>query len=216
MATAIRAQGSYLQRGAVAAATPQTISSITASGSLATLTTASAHGLATGSIVTITGATPAAYNGVFTVTVLTTTTFTFTTASAPGGAASVVGTYTAQTVTYATIEEPTDVKLGGVSVTSIDMTTLLSIAKESIAGLPDNGTAEGTFNFTNGTVQALVRADMNAGATSPYKIVIPGGATPINIGFSAYVTKLAGPDAKVDGKLEIQITLKITGAITIF
>ena len=74
--------------------TAQTISSITNSGTTATLTTASAHGLATGNRVTISGATPSAYNGTFVITVTGATTFTYTMLSNPGGAASVVGTYT--------------------------------------------------------------------------------------------------------------------------
>lgn len=73
--------------------TVQTISSITASGTTATLTTAVAHGLTTGDQVTITGATPTAFNGVFTVTVTSATTFTYTMTTAPGANASIVGTY---------------------------------------------------------------------------------------------------------------------------
>ena len=73
--------------------TAQTISSITNSTITATLTTASAHGLVTGNRVTISGATAAAYNGTFVITVTGTTTFTYTMLSNPGGSASVVGTY---------------------------------------------------------------------------------------------------------------------------
>ena len=73
--------------------TAQTISSITNSTTTATLTTASAHGLVTGNRVTITGATAAAYNGTFVITVTSTTQFTYTMLSNPGGNASVVGTY---------------------------------------------------------------------------------------------------------------------------
>jgi hypothetical protein len=73
--------------------TAQTISSITNSTTTATLTTASGHGLVTGNRVTITGATAAAYNGTFVITVLNTTQFTYTMLSNPGGSASVVGTY---------------------------------------------------------------------------------------------------------------------------
>jgi hypothetical protein len=73
--------------------TAQTILTITNSTTTATLTTAAAHGLMTGNRVTITGATPAAYNGTFVITVTGTTTFTYTMLSNPGGNASVVGTY---------------------------------------------------------------------------------------------------------------------------
>lgn len=69
------------------------ISSITRSGTTATLTTGSAHGLATGAYVTVSGATPAQYNGNFTITVTGATTFTYTMSADPGGSASPVGSY---------------------------------------------------------------------------------------------------------------------------
>lgn len=47
----------------------QNISSITASGTTATLTTAAPHGLMTTESITVTGATPSDYNGTFTITV---------------------------------------------------------------------------------------------------------------------------------------------------
>ncbi|CAB3782061.1 hypothetical protein [Paraburkholderia fynbosensis] len=77
----------------VRTATAKTITSITASGTTATLITAAPHGLTTGDQITITGATPDAFNGTFTVTVVDATTFTYTMATAPGGNATVVGTY---------------------------------------------------------------------------------------------------------------------------
>lgn len=74
--------------------TAQTISSITNSGTLATLTTSTAHGLITGTKVTVAGTTPAAYSGTFIITVLNATQFTYTMLSNPGGNATAVGTYT--------------------------------------------------------------------------------------------------------------------------
>jgi hypothetical protein len=76
--------------------TAVTISTITRGGTgnlTATLTTATAHGLATGNRVTVSGATPTEFNGTFYITVTGTTTFTYTMASAPSGNATVVGTY---------------------------------------------------------------------------------------------------------------------------
>jgi hypothetical protein len=69
------------------------ISTITRVSTTATLTTASSHGLTTGKQVSITGCTPAAYNGVYTITVTGSSTFTYTMASVPAGSASVVGSY---------------------------------------------------------------------------------------------------------------------------
>jgi hypothetical protein len=70
------------------------ISTITFNDTLVTLTTASAHGLATNAFVSITGATPSIYNGVHQITVTSSTTFTYRVASVPSGNATVVGAYT--------------------------------------------------------------------------------------------------------------------------
>jgi hypothetical protein len=70
------------------------ISSITRVGTLATLTTASPHGLITGNQVTITGASPAAYNGTYIITVTGVSTFTYVMASTPASSATTVGSYT--------------------------------------------------------------------------------------------------------------------------
>jgi len=77
----------------------KTISSITYVNTTATLTTATAHGLTTGAYVSITGTTPAAYSGVFKITVTSTTVFTYIMASTPAGNATVVGTYLNQATT---------------------------------------------------------------------------------------------------------------------
>lgn len=73
--------------------TPVALSSITHVTTAATATTASPHGLATGNIITISGASPAAYNGTFTITVTSPTVFTYTMLSDPGTAATVTGVY---------------------------------------------------------------------------------------------------------------------------
>jgi hypothetical protein len=74
--------------------TAQTISSITHVGAVATLTTASPHGLLTNNRVTISGATSSEYNGTFVITKTGANTFTYTMASTPAANATVVGTYT--------------------------------------------------------------------------------------------------------------------------
>jgi hypothetical protein len=73
--------------------TGATISTITRVTTTATLTTATNHNLVTGDYVTISGATPAAFNGTFAVTVTSDTTFTYTMLTTPANDATVVGTY---------------------------------------------------------------------------------------------------------------------------
>jgi hypothetical protein len=59
------------------------ITSLTVSGTTATAT-ATGHGYTTGNSATIVGASPAAYDGTFTITVVDANTFTYTLPSAPG------------------------------------------------------------------------------------------------------------------------------------
>jgi len=79
--------------------TAQTISSMTNVSTLATVTTSSPHGLITGNQVVISGAVPTQYNGAYVITVLNSTQFTYTMATAPSGSATTEGTYTVLGVT---------------------------------------------------------------------------------------------------------------------
>lgn len=79
--------------GCVAVTAGETISTISHVTTLATLTTATNHGLSTGDFITVSGATPAAYNGTFQITVTAATEFTYVMASDPAANATVVGSY---------------------------------------------------------------------------------------------------------------------------
>jgi len=70
------------------------LSTITFSGTTATATTSTSHGLATGEYIAISGCTPSQYNGVYMITVTGSTTFAYTMADVPASNATVVGTYT--------------------------------------------------------------------------------------------------------------------------
>lgn len=79
---------------------PLPVTSITSAGTVATVTTASPHGLATGAVVNakIAGATPSAYNGTFSATVTGPSTFAY---AVPSGTASpATGTITYQADIY--------------------------------------------------------------------------------------------------------------------
>ena len=73
--------------------TGQNITSITFITTTATLTTNSPHGLSTNDYVTIAGASPAQYNGTYSITVTGASTFTYVMASTPATNATSVGTY---------------------------------------------------------------------------------------------------------------------------
>ena len=85
--------------------TPVAVTSITSSGSVATVTTTADHGAASGQNVTINGADPAAYNGTFPITVTGVATFTYVFTSA---ATSATGTITAffESNDSQTVEQP--------------------------------------------------------------------------------------------------------------
>jgi hypothetical protein len=87
--------GIYGYIGQAPLITGETISSITRVTTTATLTTAADHGLATGDVVRVSGASPSQYNGAFTITVTTPTAFEYTMASDPGSSASPAGSYLA-------------------------------------------------------------------------------------------------------------------------
>ena len=59
----------------------------------ATITTTTAYGLQSGDSITVTGTTPAEFNGTFQITYIDDTHFSYTMATAPSGNATVVGTY---------------------------------------------------------------------------------------------------------------------------
>ena len=79
-------------------ATGFTISSITSSGTTATVTVAANHSLATNDYVYLSGQTPTAYSGTYQITVTSTTTFTYTLLSTTTSPASATGSY--KTISY--------------------------------------------------------------------------------------------------------------------
>lgn len=67
-----------------------TISSLSQASNLATATTYTEHGLLSGYLVRIAGATPSAYNGDFVITVTSPTTFTFSVSGSPSSASGTI------------------------------------------------------------------------------------------------------------------------------
>lgn len=74
--------------------TPATIDTMTHVDALVTVNCAGPHNLTTGNWITLTGASPAEYNGTYRVTVLDADTFRYTAAVAPATNATTVATYT--------------------------------------------------------------------------------------------------------------------------
>jgi hypothetical protein len=120
----------------------QTISSITYAGTLATLTTASAHGLTTGRTISITGCTPSVYNGIYTITVTGANTLTYVLNSPPASNATVVGAYTIQVTdqvqSLMNYSGPTTEKLFAVCGNSIYECTTSGVATQVFTGLSNS------------------------------------------------------------------------------
>lgn len=93
--TDLRSEGGLVVRFTAGySGTAATVSSITRSGTTATVTTSAAHGYATGQRVTLAGADQADYNGTFEITVTGASTFTVTVSGSPATPATGVLTAT--------------------------------------------------------------------------------------------------------------------------
>jgi subtilisin-like proprotein convertase family protein len=120
------------------------VNSITSAGTTATVTTASPHGFADGTNVVVTGSEEAAYNGTYTITVTSPTTFTYTFA----GALRPAATGTLSTYQVTSTEVVSNIRMGTVPIT--------------VNGI--------TSNNNTATVTTAVAHNFNAGDT----IVIDG------------------------------------------
>ncbi|MEI6590348.1 MAG: hypothetical protein WCO38_10445, partial [Verrucomicrobiota bacterium] len=135
----------------------KTISSITHSALVATLTTATDHGLTTGAYVSITGTTPAAYSGVFKIIVISTTAFTYTLTTLPANNATVVGTYLNQAITpintLMNYTQTSGYKLFGAAGTDI-WETVANPAVKVFSGITSDKLQ--SVNLTNSAGQFLI------------------------------------------------------------
>ena len=118
-----------------------TIASITHVTTVATLTTSTNHNLVTGNYVTISGATPAEYNGTYAITVTGNTTFTYTMATSPATNATVVGTY------YSTIWS----QIGGATAFSVYLGTTQTVSTGVFTKLALNTKTFDTANAFDAT-----------------------------------------------------------------
>jgi hypothetical protein len=108
------------------------VSTITRSGSTATLTTLSAHGLSTGDQVWVSGATQTEYNGLFTITVTDTTHYTYAVTGTPATPAT--GSPVARGATTLDVEDAPGA--AGVAVFEAgDTVVLRTVARTTAGGL---------------------------------------------------------------------------------
>lgn len=142
---------------------PDTGNCALAYSTLATAVAAS-HGLTTGATVTIAGATPSAYNGMVTVTVINASTFQYTLGSNPGGSATGTLTGTPATNLTATATKPghglttgTTVTISGASPSGYNGTYVITVISTSqftytlAAGVTSPATGAITVTVFTGT-----------------------------------------------------------------
>lgn len=93
----------------------------------------------------------------------------------------------------------------------IDVTNLVSVAKEKLPGLPDDGSFNMVCNFAGkDTGQQAMETARLAQTKKTFKITLVDGTI---ITFDAYVMEFS-LSGKADSKVELTLGLEITGAAT--
>ena len=117
-------------------------------------------------------------------------------------------------VVYTTIAEIKSISGPGGSAAVKDVTDLQSTGKEKRMGLLDEGQL--TFNMfyqPANTQHALLRTQRAARAETPFRLIFTDAGN-MQWDFNAFVAGFQLSGIEVDGMVEAQVTLEITGAIT--
>lgn len=215
--TAISAQGSTLGAATTTAPSPVNLSSITVSASATAtttlFTTAAAHGLVSGALVTptgVTGADAALLNGLsFPVTVVSPTTFTIQ-----------LNTFgKTLTATSATITGTNYVYVGNMrtfngldgQASEIDVTNLASKAKEIRLGLVDYGQIQIEIDLDLADAgQQRALALYQSGGQSNWVLTLPNGNVASFQAFARRFSVQGGVDQVVRRTLELRISGPVT------
>lgn len=114
---------------------------------------------------------------------------------------------------FTLIGEITDITGPGGAASEIDVTHLQSTAKEIVLGLPDEGEVQLKLNMVPSDAQQTgLRNDRAAGTLRNFKLVLSDvGLTTAS--FAAYV-KTYSVAAGVDKKIELSLTLRVSGLVT--
>lgn len=102
----------------------------------------------------------------------------------------------------------------GGAATVIDVTDLSSLAKEKRMGLADEGQLSFTINYIpNDTQHALLRTQRANRQETNFKLIFTDDSPATTWSFAAFVTGFS-VTAAVDGVVQANVTLEITGAIS--
>ena len=202
------------------AATPEVITAITVGYPTVIAITGHA-GVANGDVVTFaafTGADMALLNGISAVVTHYATGSTNDTFSVDintvGKTITVdTGVSTATPTAWIQIKEVKGLKPSGASCSKIDVTDLLSTAKEYRTGLVDNGTfSADVFILESDVGQAAVLAAFNASTVDNYKVVSPAKTRTFTASCMKFPTM---PDSNVDGVQTGSAEWVISGTIVV-
>ena len=209
MSNAISAQGSTLE---IETGSGSPITTVTAAVGYPTIITKTAHGLSNGDVVDLSafaGASAALMNGqTVVVKNVTANTLAVDIDTTGGTLTAANGTLTPVALT-AIAEVKTFSGLDG-AASEIDVTHLLSTAKEYRLGLVD----EGGFSFEMNRVaadagQVALLTSRNAGTQKTYKLTLPNAETATFDAFAKTFPVAGG----VDGVVMHNIGLRITGPV---
>lgn len=116
--------------------------------------------------------------------------------------------------TYVKLPELKDFSgIGSGSASIIDATHLDSTAKEKLLGVVDEGTYKLVFNYIASNAAVLALQDRrNTSTLASFQIVL--GATKKQLAFDAWVLT-AEIGGGVDKLLELNVTLEVTGSVTV-
>jgi len=174
-----------------------------------TVITAAAHGLTSGSRVTITGMTGGTEcNGTWTIDVVNEDMFTIPVNTTVNGAA---GTATPLAESFTAIPSCKDITLPSASTDEIDTTTHDSVGKESMDGDTDYGAVTFDINYdpTKSLHQQLQALSMSK-ATRHWQVVLTDSGNEL-WAFDGWVNGFP-VNAPVSGVYSASVSIKVTGA----
>jgi len=209
MSDAISAQGSTLK---IQTGSGAPVTTVTASVGFPTIITKAAHGLQNGDVVVLSafaGTSSALMNGVTAVVKnRTANTLALDINTVGGTLTASAGTLTP--VAHTVIAEVKTFSGFDGQASEIDVTHLLSTAKEFRLGLVD----EGGFSFEMNQIntdpgQTALRASKNAGTIRSYVLTLPNAETATFTAFAKGLPTAGG----VDGVVTSSVALRISGSV---
>jgi subtilisin-like proprotein convertase family protein len=172
------------------------VQSLTSSGTTATVTTSAPHGYTNGQVILISGATPASYNGAYSITVTGPNTFTYRLASV-ASSATATGPITMLNATSVGVSSIFGSTANGVTTATVTLNAPLSVSSITLSGTTATVTTTGLPNGLNTGKLVTIAGATQAGYDGTFAITVTGPNT-----FTYQIPNPAGlvsPAASVGG-----------------